>query len=129
VSARLDAELSELEDDDAATMREELGVTESGLQTVIRESFALLDLITFFTAGQDKEARAWAVRRGIVARRAAGSIHTDIERGFVAAEVVPWSDLVETGGYSAAREKAKLRIEGRDYVMQDGDVMTVRFTP
>lgn len=129
VSARLDAELSELEDDDAATMREELGVTESGLATVIRESFALLDLITFFTAGQDKEARAWAIRRGTVARRAAGSIHTDIERGFVAAEVVAWGDLVEFGGYAGAREKAKLRIEGRDYVMQDGDVMTVRFTP
>lgn len=129
VSARLDAELSEMDDDEAVTMRAELGVAESGLATVIRESFALLDLITFFTAGQDKEARAWAIRRGTVARRAAGSIHTDIERGFVAAEVVAWSDLVETGGYSAAREQAKLRIEGRDYEMRDGDVMTVRFTP
>jgi ribosome-binding ATPase len=129
VSARLDAELSELDDDEAVTMREELGVEESGLTTVIRESWALLDLITFFTAGQDKEARAWAIRRGTAARRAAGSIHTDIERGFVAAEVVSWADLVETGGYSAAREQAKLRVEGRDYEMRDGDVMTVRFTP
>ncbi len=129
VSARLDAELSELDDEEAEAMRFELGVAESGLETVIREAFSLLHLIQFFTAGQDKEARAWAIRRGTVARRAAGSIHTDIERGFVAAEVVAWSDLVESGGYAGAREKAKLRIEGRDYVMQDGDVMTVRFTP
>ncbi len=129
VSARIDAELSELEDDEAQTMRTELGVEESGLTTVIRESFALLELITFFTAGQDKEARAWAIKRGTVARRAAGSIHTDIEQGFVAAEVVSWEDLVKAGGYAAAREQAKLRIEGRDYVMNDGDVMTVRFTP
>jgi ribosome-binding ATPase len=129
VSARIDAELSELEDDEAQTMRAELGVEESGLETVIRESFALLELITFFTAGQDKEARAWAIKRGTAARRAAGSIHTDIEQGFVAAEVIAWDDLVGSGGYAAAREQAKLRIEGRDYVMQDGDVMTVRFTP
>jgi ribosome-binding ATPase len=129
VSARLDSELSELDDDEAATMREELGVEESGLTTVIRESFALLELITFFTAGQDKEARAWAIRRGTAARRAAGSIHTDIEKGFVAAEVIAWNDLVEAGGYAPAREQAKLRIEGRDYEMRDGDVMTVRFTP
>ncbi len=129
VSARIDAELSELEDGEAQTMREELGVEESGLTTVIRESFALLELITFFTAGQDKEARAWAIKRGTVARRAAGSIHTDIEQGFVAAEVVSWEDLVKAGGYAAAREQAMLRIEGREYVMRDGDVMTVRFTP
>jgi GTP-binding protein YchF len=128
VSARLDSELSELEDDEAATMRTELGVEESGLTTVIREAFALLELITFFTAGQDKEARAWAIRRGTAARRAAGSIHTDIEQGFVAAEVIAWNDLVEAGGYAPAREQAKLRIEGRDYEMRDGDVMTVRFT-
>ncbi|HEY6779499.1 MAG TPA: redox-regulated ATPase YchF [Thermoleophilaceae bacterium] len=129
VSARLDSELSELEDDEAKVMREEMGVEESGLTTVIRESFALLQLISFFTAGQDKEARAWAIRRGTAARRAAGSIHTDIEQGFVAAEVVSWEDLVKAGGYSAAREQALLRIEGRDSEMRDGDVMTVRFTP
>jgi GTP-binding protein YchF len=129
VSARLDAELSELDDDEANAMREELGVAESGLETVIREAFALLHLIQFFTGGQDKEARAWAIPRGTRARRAAGSIHTDMERGFVAAEVTPWAELVDAGGYNAARERALTRVEGRDYVVQDGDVVTFRFTP
>jgi len=129
VSARIEAELSELEPDEAEAMREDLGATESGLETVVREAWKLLGLISFFTAGEGKEGRAWAIRQGTSARRAAGSIHSDIEKGFVAAEVVRWQDLVETGSYSAAREKAKLRIEGRDYVMQDGDVITVRFTP
>ena len=129
VSARLDAELSELDDEEAAAMRDELEVEESGLETVIRESFALLHLIQFFTAGQDKEARAWAIPRGTRARQAAASIHTDMERGFVAAEVTPWEALVDAGGYTAARERALTRVEGRDYVMQDGDVVTFRFTP
>jgi ribosome-binding ATPase len=129
VSARIEAELSELGEEEGATMRDELGAGESGLATVISEAWALLGLITFFTAGDGKEGRAWAIRQGTRARRAAGSIHTDIERGFVAAEIVNWKDLVESGGYAQARERAKLRIEGRDYVMQDGDVMTVRFTP
>ena len=110
-------------------MRSELGVAESGLTTVIREAFALLDLISFFTAGEGKEARAHAIPRGTPARRAAGSVHSDIERGFVAAEIVPWDALVDAGGYAAARETAKLRVEGRDYPMQDGDVATFRFTP
>ena len=129
VSARLDSELSEMDDEDAAAMRDEMGVGESGLETVIREAFSLLDLIQFFTAGQDKEGRAWAIPRGTRARAAAGSIHTDMERGFVAAEVTPWDALVEAGGYNAARERALTRVEGRDYVMQDGDVVTFRFTP
>jgi len=129
VSARLEAELAELDDDEAAAMREELGVEESGLETVIRESFELLELISFFTAGQGKEARAWAIRRGTPARRAAGEVHTDMERGFVAAEVTFWEDLVRVGGYTAAREQALQRVEGRDYVVRDGDVMTFRFTP
>ena len=129
VSARLDAELSELDDDEASAMREELGVAESGLETVIRESFELLHLIQFFTGGRDKEARAWAIPRGTRARSAAGAIHTDMERGFVAAEVTPWEALVDAGGYTAARERALTRVEGRDYVMQDGDVATFRFTP
>jgi ribosome-binding ATPase len=105
-----------------------MGVEESGLSTVVREAFALLDLISYFTAGQDKEARAWAIARGTRARPASGKVHTDIEKGFVAAEIVPWDALVESGGYTAAREQAKLRVEGRDYVMQDGDVATFRFT-
>ncbi len=136
VSARIEAELSELDDEqEAAAMRADLGVGggadagESGLQTVIREAWELLGLISFFTAGDGKEGRAWAIERGTSARAAAGRIHTDIERGFVAAEVVSWQDLVDAGGYAAAREQAKLRIEGRGYPVQDGDVITVRFTP
>ena len=129
VSARLDAELAELADEDANAMREDLGVSESGLTTVVREAFALLSLISYFTAGQDKEARARAIPAGTRARPAAGAVHTDMERGFVAAEVVAWDDLVKVGGYAAAREQARLRVEGRDYEMRDGDVVTFRFTP
>jgi ribosome-binding ATPase len=129
VSARIEAELSELDGEEAQGMREELGAGESGLDTVVREAWKLLGLISFFTAGEGKEGRAWAIRQGTAARPAAGRIHTDIERGFVAAEVVNWKDLVETGGYAAAREQAKLRVEGRDYEVRDGDVITVRFTP
>ncbi|HZC12956.1 MAG TPA: redox-regulated ATPase YchF, partial [Thermoleophilaceae bacterium] len=120
VSARLDSELSELDDDEAQAMRNELGLAESGLETVVRESFALLDLIQFFTADRDSEARARAIARGTRARQAAGAVHTDMERGFVAAEVTPWEALVEAGGYAAARERALQRVEGRDYVVQDG---------
>ena len=129
VSARLESELSELESAEADSMRHEMGVEESGLATVIREAFTLLDLITYFTAGEGKEARARAIRRGTRARRAAGEVHTDMERGFVAAEVVPWDALIESGGYTAARERALLRVEGRDYEVRDGDVLTFRFTP
>jgi ribosome-binding ATPase len=128
VSARLESELAELDDDEAAEMREELDVSESGLATVVREAFALLQLISFFTAHTGAEARARAIRRGTAARQAAGIVHTDMERGFVAAEVTPWAHLVEAGGYAVARERALTRIEGRDYVVQDGDVVTFRFT-
>jgi ribosome-binding ATPase len=129
VSARIEAELSELDDEEAGSMREDLGVPESSLDVVVHEAFALLDLIQFFTAGEAKEARAHAIERGTTAWQAAGEIHTDIQRGFVRAEVVPWNGLVATGGYAGARERGTLRLEGRDYVMQDGDVITVKFTP
>jgi len=129
VSARLEAELSELDDEEAAAMREDLGAGESGLDRVIRAAFELLDLISFFTAGEGKEARAHAIERGTTAWGAAGDIHTDIQRGFVRAEVVSWDALVESAGYAGAREKGLLRLEGRDYLMNDGDVMTVKFTP
>ena len=129
VSARLEAELSELDEEEAASMREDLGAGESGLDRVIRAAFELLDLISFFTAGEGKEARAHAIERGTTAWGAAGKIHTDIQRGFVRAEVVGWNALVESGGYAGAREKGLLRLEGRDYEMGDGDVMTVKFTP
>jgi GTP-binding protein YchF len=129
VSARIEAELSELDDDESVTMREEFGAGESGLARVIRGAFGLLELISFFTAGEGKEARAHAIERGTTAWGAAGKIHTDIQKGFVRAEVVAWDELVSSGGYAGARDKGKLRLEGRDYQMRDGDVMTVKFTP
>ncbi len=129
VSSRIESELAELEDDDAAAMREELGVSESGLQRVVREAFALLELIAFFTAGEAKPAQSWHLRRGLTAWHAAGEIHTDIQKGFVRAEVIGWRELVDAGGYAGARERGTLRLEGRDYVMADGDVITVKFTP
>src|SRR5205807_8079345 len=117
VSARLEAELAELPDKEAAAMREELGAPESGVARVVRAAFELLGLISFFTADMESEARAHAIRAGTTARSAAGEVHTDMERGFVRAEVVAWEDLVAAGGYAAARERAVLRTEGRDYVV------------
>jgi GTP-binding protein YchF len=129
VSSRIEAELSELEDEDAAAMREDLGLAETSLQRVVGGAFELLALITFFTAGEDKPAQSWHLRRGLTAWHAAGEIHSDIQRGFVRAEVVAWDALVEAGGYSGARDRGTLRLEGRDYPMADGDVITVKFTP
>jgi GTP-binding protein YchF len=129
ISARLDAELAELDPDEAEAMREELGVAHSGLETVIQGAFSLLRLIAFFTAGEDKPAQSWHLRQGLSVWHAAGMIHSDIQRGFVRAEVVGWDQLVDAGGYAGARDRGTLRLEGRDYVMQDGDVITVRFTP
>jgi ribosome-binding ATPase len=129
VSSRIEAELAELEDEDAAAMRAELGVSESSLQRVVREAFALLELLAFFTAGEATIAQSWHLRRGLTAWHAAGQIHTDIQKGFVRAEVIGWRELVDAGGYSGARDRGTLRLEGRDYVMADGDVITVKFTP
>jgi GTP-binding protein YchF len=129
VSSRLEAELSELDDEEAAAMREDYGLIETGLESVVRGAFSLLNLLTFFTAGEDKPAQSWHLRRGLTVWNAAGEIHSDIQKGFVRAEVIGWDALVEAGGYSGARDKGVLRLEGRDYVMQDGDVITVKFTP
>jgi hypothetical protein len=129
VSSRLEAELSELDDDEAASMRAELGVSESGLARVVKGAFDLLELDSFFTAGGKVRAQSWHLRRGLTVWHAAGEIHTDIQKGFVRADVIGWKELVETGGYAAARDVGKLRSEGRDYVMADGDVITVKFTP
>ncbi len=129
VSARVEAELSELDDAEAAAMRAELGAGESGLRRVIAGAFGLLEQLAFFTAGEDKPAQSWHVRRGTTAWQAAGSIHSDIQRGFVRAEIVRWQELIEAGGYAGARERGTLRLEGRDYAVADGDVMTVKFTP
>ena len=129
VSARIESELAELEDEDAAAMRAELGVSESGLQRVVRGAFALLHLLAFFTAGEAKPAQSWHLREGLTAWHAAGEIHSDIQRGFVRAEVIGCRELVDAGGYAGARERGTLRLEGRDYLMRDGDVITVKFTP
>jgi hypothetical protein len=129
VSARLESELAELPDEDAAAMRADLGLAESGLDAVIRGAFVLLHLIAFFTAGEDKPAQSWHLRAGLSVWHAAGMIHSDIQRGFVRAEVVSWNELVDAGGYGGARERGTLRLEGRDYPVADGDVITVKFTP
>jgi GTP-binding protein YchF len=132
ISSRIEAELGELDDEDAQAMREELFSRppgESGLARVVREAFALLRLIAFFTAGEGKPAQSWHLRDGLTAWHAAGEIHTDIQKGFVRAEVIGWQALVDAGGYAGARERGTLRLEGRDYVMSDGDVLTVKFTP
>jgi GTP-binding protein YchF len=129
VSARLESELSELADDDAEAMRTDLGLAESSLQTVVRGAFSLLELVAFFTAGEDKPAQSWHLRRGLSVWHAAGLIHSDIQRGFVRAEIVSWDALRDAGGYAGARDRGTLRLEGRDYVVADGDVITVKFTP
>jgi GTP-binding protein YchF len=129
VSARLEAELAELDIEEAAAMRADLGLSESGLDAVVRGAFSLLALLAFFTAGEAKPAQSWHIRHGSTVWAASGLIHSDIQRGFVRAEVVPWNELVDAGGYAGARERGTLRIEGRDYVVADGDVITVRFAP
>ncbi len=136
VSSRIESELSELEDDEAAAMRAELmslpsdgAVIDTPLQRVVKEAFGLLELLVFFTAGEAKPAQSWHLRRGLSVWHAAGQIHTDIQKGFVRAEVIGWKELIHAGGYAGARDKGTLRLEGRDYPMADGDVITVKFTP
>jgi ribosome-binding ATPase YchF (GTP1/OBG family) len=128
VSARVEAELADLDDaGEARELRGELGIAEAGLDRVIGAAWKLLDLIAFFTADADKEAMARALGRGGSAWEAAGRVHTDIQRRFVRAEVIAWDQLVDAGGYNGARDRGLLRIEGRDYVVADGDVVTVKF--
>jgi hypothetical protein len=111
-----------LPENEQAEYIKELGLNESGLDKLIREAYRLLGLITFFTTGPD-ETRAWTVRRGATAPEAAGKIHSDIEEGFVRAEVINWSDFIAAEGESKAREKGLIRTEGKEYVMQDGDIV------
>ncbi len=127
VCAKLEAELAELDREEAAGFMAELGIGETGLTKVIHTGYRLLDYITFFTAGP-MESRAWTVTRGTPAPQAAGKIHTDLCRGFIRMETVSYSDMVECGGWNKAKEAGKLRIEGKDYLMQDGDVIHVRFS-
>jgi GTP-binding protein YchF len=126
ISAKVEQEIASLEAADAQAFLDDLGLREPARDRLIRAAFGLLGLIQFFTVGED-ECRAWPVRRGATAPRAAGTIHSDFEKGFIRAEVVAYDDLVATGSIAAAREKAKLRSEGKAYVVQDGDVINFRF--
>ncbi len=126
VCAKIEAELSELDKEEKEEFLKELGLKEPGLNAVIREGYKLLDLITFFTAGE-QEVKAWTVKRGTKAPKAAGKIHSDIERGFIRAEVIRYEDLIREGSIQACKEKGLMRLEGKDYEVQDGDVIYFRF--
>jgi GTP-binding protein YchF len=126
VCAKLESEIAELEDEEKAEFLADLGLEEPGLDRVIRGGYALLELLTFFTAGP-KEVRAWTVRRGATAPEAAGRIHTDFQKGFIRAEVVGYDDFVEHGGEQGAKDAGKWRLEGKEYLVRDGDVVHFRF--
>ena len=126
ISAAIEEELAQLPEDERKEFLDSLGLSEAGLDRLIRAGYRLLDLITFFTCGP-KEARAWTVRRGSTAPRAAGVIHTDFEKGFIRAEVISYDDYLAHGGEGGAREAGKMRLEGKDYVIEDGDVVHFRF--
>ncbi len=126
VSARIEEEIAELDNDEKALFLEELGATESGLDKLIRASYKLLGLISYLTAGKP-EVRAWTITKGTKAPQAAGKIHTDFERGFIRAEVVAYKDLMENGSMNAAKEKGLVRSEGKEYVVEDGDIILFRF--
>ena len=126
ISARVESEIAELDGEEAQEYLETIGLEESGLDRLIKAAFKLLGLLTFLTAGPD-EVRAWTITNGTVAPKAAGKIHSDIERGFIRAEIVNYDDLVAAGSTNAAREKGQIRLEGKEYVMQDGDVTYFRF--
>lgn len=126
VCAKIEEEIAELDDDEKAMFLEELGIEESGLDQLIRATYRLLGLATYFTAGV-QEVRAWTFRTGMKAPQCAGIIHTDFERGFIRAETVSYDDLVVAGSMTAAREAGKVRLEGKDYLVQDGDVIHFRF--
>src|SRR5258706_131108 len=124
-STKLEAELAEMDEKEAAELLSSYGLKEPGLNRLIRATYDLMGLIQFFTAGEP-EVRAWTIRKGSTAAKAAGEIHSDIEKGFIRAEVVRWNDLLAAGSIAAAREKAQVRLEGREYVVQEGDVILFR---
>ena len=126
ICAQIEEEISELDEDERKMFLEDLGLTESGLEKLVRASYHLLGLMSFLTAGED-ETRAWTIKIGTKAPQAAGKIHTDFERGFIKAEVVNYQDLLDCGSYAGAREKGLVRMEGNEYVVQDGDVILFRF--
>ncbi|MEA3346312.1 MAG: redox-regulated ATPase YchF [Chloroflexota bacterium] len=125
--ALLEMELAEWPEEEAAAYRAEVGVERSGLDELVRAGYRLLDLITFFTTTGGHEVRAWTLPRDSTALQAAGQVHTDMARGFIRAEVIGYTDLMEAGSFAAAREQGQLRVEGRDYLVQDGDVIHIRF--
>ena len=127
ISARIEEEISELDDDEKAEYLETLGLKESGLDKLIKASYDLLGLMSFLTAGE-KETRAWTIKKGTKAPQAAGKIHSDFERGFIRAEVINYQELLDCGSLSAAKEKGLVRLEGKEYVVQDGDTILFRFT-
>ena len=126
VCAKLEAEIAELEGEEKALFLEDLGIAEAGLDRLIKASYALLGLISYLTSGED-ECRAWTITKGTKAPQAAGKIHSDFERGFIRAEVVSYDDLMACGTMTAAKEKGLVRSEGKEYVVQDGDIILFRF--
>ena len=126
LSAKIEEELASLPDEDKELFKDELGINESGLEKLVSAGYDLLGLMSFLTAGE-KEVRAWTIKKGTKAPGAAGKIHTDFEKGFIKAEVVSYADLIEAGTYLKARENGKVRMEGKEYVVQDGDIMLFRF--
>ncbi len=126
VYASIEAETTEMDPEEARALLEEFGVSEPGLERVIAAGYGALDLITFLTTGDD-ETRAWEVRRGATAPEAAGAIHTDLQRGFIRAEVISYDELVTAGSMDAAKAAGKVRVEGKDYVVREGDILHVRF--
>ncbi len=126
LQGKLEMEIVQLPPDEAQAFLDDYGISEPGLSKVIRLSYDLLGLLSFFTVGED-EVRAWTIARGANAHEAAGAIHSDLQKGFIRAEVIPWDELLALGGLSEARAKGKLRLEGKDYILQDGEIMHVRF--
>ena len=126
ISAKIESELNELSDDEKREYLDELGISDSGVNQLIKAAYSALNLITYFTSGE-KESRAWTIRKGTKAPQAAGKIHSDMERGFIALDVIGYQDLLDSVTYAKAREKGLLRTEGKNYVVQDGDIIHFRF--
>ena len=126
LSAEIEKEIAELPDEDAAIFMDDLGIIEPALTKLIRRSYELLGLISFFTVGED-ECRAWTVKYNTKAQKAAGVIHSDLEKGFIRAETVHYTDLIESGGWNPCKDKGILRLEGKEYPVKDGDILSIRF--
>src|SRR5690606_5759847 len=122
----VESEILELEPEDRQSFMNDLGIAQTGVERLARAAYERLGLISYFTVGED-EVRAWTIRKGLNAKEAAGAIHSDISRGFIRAEVASYEELVDAGGWNALKSKGRVRLEGRDYVVQDGDVMSFRF--